>query len=92
MTDTVAILRGLREQYEEHHSVAIDDTALEAAARLSERYITDNRLPDKALENTHPCVASHFSTASRTRVATSSIEPTPSRTTQRAGSSAANCR
>jgi ATP-dependent Clp protease ATP-binding subunit ClpC len=50
VTDTVAILRGLREQYENHHSVRIDDQALEAAARLSDRYISDYRLPDKAID------------------------------------------
>src|SRR5437588_11815753 len=50
VADTLAILRGVREQYEEHHAVAIDDAALEAAARLSERYITDYRLPDKAID------------------------------------------
>ncbi len=48
--DTVAILRGLRGAYEEHHHVFIDDAALEAAARLSDRYITEYRLPDKALD------------------------------------------
>jgi ATP-dependent Clp protease ATP-binding subunit ClpC len=48
--DTVAILSGLRDQYEEHHQVRITDEALEAAARLSDRYITEYRLPDKALD------------------------------------------
>ncbi len=48
--DTVAILRGLRPQYEEHHGVQIDDAALEAAARLSDRYISEYRLPDKAID------------------------------------------
>jgi ATP-dependent Clp protease ATP-binding subunit ClpC len=48
--DTVAILRGLRGAYEEHHGVFIDDTALDAAARLSDRYITEYRLPDKAID------------------------------------------
>jgi ATP-dependent Clp protease ATP-binding subunit ClpC len=48
--DTVAILRGLRPQYEEHHQVTIADEALEAAARLSDRYITEYRLPDKAID------------------------------------------
>ncbi len=50
VADTVAILRGLREQYETHHSVTIDDQALEAAARLSDRYISEYRLPDKAID------------------------------------------
>jgi ATP-dependent Clp protease ATP-binding subunit ClpC len=48
--DTVAILRGLRGAYEEHHHVLINDDALEAAARLSDRYISEYRLPDKALD------------------------------------------
>ena len=48
--DTVAILHGLRAQYEEHHHVEIADAALEAAARLSDRYISEYRLPDKAID------------------------------------------
>jgi ATP-dependent Clp protease ATP-binding subunit ClpC len=48
--DTVAILRGLRGAYEEHHHVMINDDALDAAARLSDRYISEYRLPDKALD------------------------------------------
>ena len=44
--DTVAILRGLKERYEVHHSVDITDSAIIAAARLSQRYITDRQLPD----------------------------------------------
>ncbi len=48
--DTVAILRGLRERYEEHHGADIADEALEAAARLSDRYITEYHLPDKAID------------------------------------------
>src|SRR6201982_2643525 len=48
--DTVEILRGLRGAYEEHHHVLINDEALEAAARLSDRYISEYRLPDKALD------------------------------------------
>jgi ATP-dependent Clp protease ATP-binding subunit ClpC len=48
--DTVAILRGLRGAYEDHHGALIDDTALEAAARLSDRYITEYHLPDKAID------------------------------------------
>ncbi len=50
VADTVAILRGLRSQYEAHHGVEITDAALEAAARLSERYISEYRLPDKAID------------------------------------------
>lgn len=48
--DTVAILRGLRERYEAHHKVRITDGALVAAAQLSNRYITNRRLPDKAID------------------------------------------
>ncbi len=48
--DTVSILRGLRERYEVHHSVRITDNALVAAATLSERYINDRFLPDKAID------------------------------------------
>src|SRR3954463_4247556 len=48
--DTVAILRGLREAYESHHDAEIADEALLAAARLSDRYITEYQLPDKALD------------------------------------------
>ncbi len=48
--DTVAILRGLKERYEIHHSVDITDPAIVAAATLSHRYITDRQLPDKAID------------------------------------------
>jgi len=48
--DTIAILRGLKERYEIHHGVRIKDPALIAAATLSSRYITDRRLPDKAVD------------------------------------------
>jgi len=47
---TIAILRGLRERYELHHGVAITDPALVSAAELSQRYITDRFLPDKAID------------------------------------------
>ena len=47
---TVAILRGLKERYEVHHGVRIQDGALVAAARLSDRYITARFLPDKAID------------------------------------------
>jgi ATP-dependent Clp protease ATP-binding subunit ClpC len=50
VADTVAILQGLREQYETHHGVTISDEALEAAARLSDRYLSEYRLPDKAID------------------------------------------
>jgi ATP-dependent Clp protease ATP-binding subunit ClpB len=48
--DTVAILRGLKERYEAHHKVTIADSALVAAAQLSNRYITGRQLPDKAID------------------------------------------
>jgi len=48
--DTVEILKGLKDRYETHHSVTIDALALQAAAGLSERYITDRSLPDKAID------------------------------------------
>ncbi|GAA2177389.1 ATP-dependent chaperone ClpB [Leucobacter tardus] len=50
VTDTVAILRGLKERYEAHHKVTIADSALVAAAALSNRYITARQLPDKAID------------------------------------------
>jgi len=48
--DTIAILRGLKERYEVHHGIRIQDSALVAAATLSNRYITDRFLPDKAID------------------------------------------
>jgi ATP-dependent Clp protease ATP-binding subunit ClpC len=48
--DTIAILRGLRKRYELHHRVRITDEATDAAARLSDRYLTDRFLPDKAID------------------------------------------
>jgi ATP-dependent Clp protease ATP-binding subunit ClpB len=48
--DTISILRGLRERYENHHGVKISDSALVAAATLSSRYISDRFLPDKAID------------------------------------------
>ncbi|MBV8987652.1 MAG: ATP-dependent Clp protease ATP-binding subunit, partial [Solirubrobacterales bacterium] len=50
VNDTIAILRGLRAQYEEHHRVRISEEAMQAAARLSDRYISEYRLPDKAID------------------------------------------
>ena len=50
VTDTVSILRGIKEKYELHHGVRISDAALVAAATLSNRYITDRFLPDKAID------------------------------------------
>lgn len=48
--DTIAILRGLKERYEVHHGVDVTDPAIVAAATLSQRYITDRQLPDKAID------------------------------------------
>jgi ATP-dependent Clp protease ATP-binding subunit ClpC len=48
--ETVEILKGLRKKYEDHHRVTIPDTTLNSAAKLSERYITDRFLPDKAID------------------------------------------
>jgi len=48
--DTISILRGLKDKYEQHHGVRITDSALVAAATLSHRYITDRYLPDKAID------------------------------------------
>ncbi len=50
VADTIAILRGLKEKYESHHKVRIRDAALVAAAVLSDRYIADRQLPDKAID------------------------------------------
>jgi ATP-dependent Clp protease ATP-binding subunit ClpA len=48
--ETIQMLYGLRDRYEAHHKVRFSDAALEAAARLSYRYVTDRRLPDKAID------------------------------------------
>jgi len=50
LEDTISILRGLKDKYEQHHGVRITDSALVAAATLSNRYITDRFLPDKAID------------------------------------------
>src|SRR5699024_7001819 len=50
LEDTVAILRGLKDRYQVHHGVDITDGAIIAAAKLSQRYITDRKLPDKAID------------------------------------------
>jgi ATP-dependent Clp protease ATP-binding subunit ClpB len=50
VADTIAILRGLKPRYDAHHGVRIQDAALVAAATLSHRYITDRKLPDKAID------------------------------------------
>ena len=48
--DTISILRGIKEKYELHHGIGISDNALVSAAKLSSRYITDRKLPDKAID------------------------------------------
>ena len=48
--ETIEILQGLRSRYEQFHQVALTDEALEAAAKLSDRYISDRHLPDKAID------------------------------------------
>jgi len=50
LEETIEILRGLRDRYQEHHGLEIEDGALDAAARLSQRYIQDRSLPDKAID------------------------------------------
>jgi ATP-dependent Clp protease ATP-binding subunit ClpC len=57
--DTIDILKGLRPRYEAHHKVTITDAALEAAAKLSERYITDRFLPDKAIDLIDEAASKH---------------------------------
>jgi ATP-dependent Clp protease ATP-binding subunit ClpB len=66
--DTIAILRGLKERYEVHHGVQITDDALVAAARLSDRYLTERFLPDKAIDLLDESMA-------RLRIATDSVPP-----------------
>jgi len=65
---TVEMLRGLRDRYEQHHQVRITDEALEAAAKLSQRYVQDRRLPDKAIDLIDEA-------ASRVRIAIYSMPP-----------------
>ncbi len=55
--DTISILRGLKEKYEVHHGIRIKDSALVAAATLSNRYITDRFLPDKAVDLIDECAS-----------------------------------
>ncbi len=57
--DTIAILKGLRPRYEAHHRVEITDDALEAAANLSARYITERHLPDKAIDLIDEAASKH---------------------------------
>ncbi len=68
--ETVEILRGLRPKYEEHHNVRITDEAIEAAAVLSNRYIADRFLPDKAIDLIDEAAA-------RVRIATCDLPPRP---------------
>lgn len=56
---TIEMLKGLRPKYEAHHKITIDDTALDAAARLSQRYITDRFLPDKAIDLIDEAASKH---------------------------------
>ena len=64
--DTIKILKGLRDKYEAHHKVSITDEAIEAAAKLSHRYISDRFLPDKAIDLIDEA-------ASRTRLKSSTV-------------------
>ncbi len=57
--DTIEILRGLRPRYEAHHKVQISDKALEAAAQLSDRYVTERFLPDKAIDLIDEAASKH---------------------------------
>ncbi len=57
--DTIAILKGLRPRYEAHHKVEITDDAIDAAARLSSRYITERHLPDKAIDLIDEAASKH---------------------------------
>ncbi|MDJ0803575.1 MAG: ATP-dependent chaperone ClpB [Desulfobacterales bacterium] len=57
VADTISILRGLKEKYEVHHGVRIKDSAIVAAASLSQRYITDRFLPDKAIDLIDECAS-----------------------------------
>jgi len=55
--DTISILRGLKEKYEVHHGMRIQDSAIVAAAVLSQRYISDRFLPDKAIDLMDECAS-----------------------------------
>ncbi len=74
--DTISILRGLKEKYELHHGVRITDGAIVAAATLSNRYITDRFLPDKAIDLMDEA-------ASRIRMEVEVASPRKSRTLDR---------
>ena len=75
VTDTVKILRGVKDRYEEHHGLAITEEAIEAAAQLAERYIADRQMPDKAIDLIDEA-------ASRVRIKTS-MTPQPLRVATR---------
>lgn len=64
--DTIAILHGLRSRYEDHHRVEIGDDALEAAVHLSSRYVTERRLPDKAIDLIDEAASKHVIDAQET--------------------------
>ena len=64
--DAVAILKGLRGRYEDHHKVEIGDDALEAAVYLSSRYVTERRLPDKAIDLIDEAASKHVIDAQET--------------------------
>ncbi len=64
--DAIAILQGLRARYEDHHKVEISDDALEAAVRLSSRYVTERRLPDKAIDLIDEAASKHVIDAQET--------------------------
>jgi ATP-dependent Clp protease ATP-binding subunit ClpC len=66
--ETIEIMRGLREKYEQHHKLTISDEAIEAAAKLADRYITDRFLPDKAIDLIDEA-------SSRVRLRASSLPP-----------------
>ena len=68
VVETIEILYGLRERYEQHHKLKISDAALEAAAKLSDRYISDRYLPDKAIDLIDEA-------GSRVRLLTSQLPP-----------------
>ena len=64
--ETIAILEGLRSRYEDHHKVEIGDDALEAAVRLSSRYVTERHLPDKAIDLIDEAASKHVIDAQET--------------------------
>jgi len=76
LEDTIEILKGLRPRYEAHHKIKITDEALEAAAKLSQRYISDRHLPDKAID----LIAA---AASKSRIDTESAPPEVKKLEQR---------